>query len=225
MSVDWYNRIARRNGGYRGNFISTVVGVSGEDIFEQRLIAMLPNFASVLDAGCGHGEFTLSMAKYARQLIGFDNSVELLTIAQRLLDESPISNVQFVLATTKTELPFTDGQFDLIYDRRGPTSIINHSRILKSGGTIFGIHGNVDQVKERLHQNKFENITIETFNEAITYIPNKVEFTKFLSCIPGNPDHTLPEYEEEVESRMQQHLVDGKIAIRELKYIWSATKP
>lgn len=48
--------------------------------------------------------------------------------------------VEFVYATTKAEMPFEDGQFDLIYDRRGPTSIINHSRLLSSGGVIFGIH-------------------------------------------------------------------------------------
>ncbi|MCI3918979.1 class I SAM-dependent methyltransferase [Paenibacillus sp. TRM 82003] len=225
MGVEWYDMIAKRNGGYKGGYISTTEGTSAEEIFEQRLIEMLPGFQSVMDAGCGHGEFTLKMSKNTNRIIGFDNSMELLKIAQGLLDASTINNVEFVFATTKEEMPFSDGEFDLIYDRRGPTSIINHSRILKSGGTIFGIHNSVDKVEDRLHQNGLQNIEIEKYNEAITYFPNKNEFAKFLSCIPGNPDFALPDYEEELERKISENTVNGKIAIKELKYIWKAIKP
>lgn len=225
MSVEWYDMIAKRNGGYKGGYISTTEGTSAEEVFEQRLVEMLPRFHSVMDAGCGHGEFTLKMSEHAKKIIGFDNSTELLKIALGLLEASNTNNVEFVFATTKEEMPFSDGEFDLIYDRRGPTSIINHSRILKSGGTIFGIHNSVDKVEDYLHQNRFQNIEIEKYNEAITYIPNSIEFAKFLSCIPGNPDFTLPEYEEELERKIGENTVNGKIAVKELKYIWKAIKP
>src|SRR5690606_21142874 len=140
MGVDWYNSIALRNGGYRSNAIFSVEGISPEQIFEEELVSMLPKFESVLDAGCGHGEFTLKMSKYAKKLIGFDNSTEMIKIAKQILIESKQTNIEFVEASTKTELPFSNDQFDLVYDRRGPTSIINHPRILKTGGIIFGIH-------------------------------------------------------------------------------------
>ncbi|MFC4099132.1 class I SAM-dependent methyltransferase [Paenibacillus xanthanilyticus] len=81
MGIEWYDMIARRNGGYRSRAVYTVEGRSAEDRFEERLIQMLPRFQSVMDAGCGHGEFTLKMAKYARSIIGFDNSKELIKIA------------------------------------------------------------------------------------------------------------------------------------------------
>lgn len=225
MGVEWYDMIARRNGGYKTRAVFTVVGRSAEIEFEERLVGMLPNFKSLLDAGCGHGEFTLKVSKHASRIIGFDNSKELIRIAQASLESAGVDNVEFVYATTKSELPFHDGQFDLIYDRRGPTSIINHSRILAPGGTIFGIHTDVSAVKERLVANGFADITIEEFNESISYFPNIDEFAKFISDAPGNPDFTLPERRPELEEKAKEHVIDGKLAIREHKFIWKAVKP
>lgn len=225
MGVEWYDMIARRNGGYRGRATLSIEGVSAEEVFEKQLKEMLPNYPCVLDAGCVHGEFTLQMSKYANQIIGFDNSIEMIKIAKQLLDSSSVDNVEFVYATTKLELPFEDGQFDLIYDRRGPTSIINHSRLLASGGVIFGIHNNVDKVRERLAANGYEEIEIEEYNQAIMYFPNELEFAKFLSDIPGNPDYTSPELRIEFEKQLNESLIDGRIGVRELKYIWKAVKP
>lgn len=225
MSVEWYDLIARRNGGYKSNALFTVEGVSGEQIFKDRLIEMLPGFHSVLDAGCGHGEFTIKMSRYARSIIGFDNSIELIKIADSILEEAQVKNVQFTHASTKSDLPFYDGQFDLIYNRRGPTSILNHSGILKSGGTIFGIHsGALDIVKERLLTNGFINIEIEEFNNAIYHFPNEIEFAKFISAIPGNPDYMNPELCNELEKKIQENTIDGRLELKEYRYIWKAEK-
>lgn len=226
MGVDWYNSLAIRNGGYRSNAIFKVEGISAEQIFEQELISMLPNLHSVLDAGCGHGDFTLKMAKHANSIIGLDNSIEMIKIARATLKETNISNLLFIDTTTKQELPFSDGQFNLIYSRRGPTSIINHSRILQSGGTIFGIHsGSLDTVKERLMNNSYKDIEIREYNDAKIKFPNRNEFAKFISGIPGNPDYTMPEYKEELEKKIEENNNDGRIEMKEYRYIWKAMKP
>ncbi|NOV01188.1 class I SAM-dependent methyltransferase [Paenibacillus planticolens] len=225
MGIEWYDMIARRNGGYKSRAVFTVEGKSAEEVFEERLMTMLPNFKSVMDAGCGHGEFTLRMSSYARQITGFDNSQELISIAQTLLSSSNVQNVNFIYATTKTQMPFDDEEFDLIYDRRGPTSIINHSRLLTSGGVIFGIHTSIDAVKERLFKNRFKDIEIEELNEAIYYFPNEMEFAKFLSDIPGNPDYTSPELINELEEKIRENVIEGKLGVKEHKYIWKAIKP
>lgn len=227
MGMEWYDMIAKRNGGYKPNALYTVEGLYGEDVFEERLVKMLGNYNSILDAGCGHGEFTIKMSKYAKNIIGFDNSKELLKIAESILKESKVENVKFVYAWTKggLPLPFDDEQFDLIYDRRGPTSIINHSRILCSGGTIFGIHsGAIDIVKERLMNNNFINIEIEEFNEAVMYFPNEIEFTKVISATPGNPDYSLPQHKEELQTKINESRIDGKLVIKQWRYIWKANK-
>ncbi|WP_338552706.1 class I SAM-dependent methyltransferase [Paenibacillus sp. KS-LC4] len=226
MGIEWYDMIARRNGGYKNNAVFTIEGVSAEPIFEAKLVDMLPNFNSVLDAGCGHGDFTLKMSRHAKSIIGFDNSFEMIKIAETLLEESNVKNARFVYATTKSDLPFKDEQFDLIYDRRGPTSILNHSRILCSGGTIFGIHsGALDTVKNRLNSNGFINIEIEEFNSALIFFPNEIEFAKFISGSPGNPDYTKPELKKELEVKIEQSKMNGKLGLREYRYIWKANKP
>ncbi|URN93826.1 MAG: class I SAM-dependent methyltransferase [Candidatus Pristimantibacillus lignocellulolyticus] len=224
MGMEWYDMIAKRNGGYKNNAISTTIGVSSEQVFEENLITMFSEYSTVLDAGCGHGEFTLKMSKYANSIIGFDNSIELITIANELLSESKVSNVNFIHTTTKTELPFQDNQFDLIYNRRGPTSIIEHSKVLRSGGIIYGIHVSVDKVIQKLDVNGFVDIEIHEYNSAVSYYPNEEEYAKFLTCIPGNPDYTLPENKNQLMQKVSENMIDNKIGIREQKYIWKAVK-
>lgn len=226
MGMEWYDMIARRNGGYKSNAVFTVEGLSGEDVFEERLIHMLPNYHSVLDAGCGHGEFTLKMAEHAHHIVGFDWSVELLKIAETLRKEKNANNVRFVLATTKKDLPFQDDEFDLIYVRRGPGSIMDHSRVLRHGGTIIGIHSAaLEGIKEGLECNGFMDIEIEEFDEAIAYYPNEVEFMKAISSIPGNPDYSLPENRDELNRMIQENRINGRLGLKQWRYIWKARKP
>jgi SAM-dependent methyltransferase len=223
MGVDWYNSIAIRNGGYKSNARFVREGISAEDIFEQELINLLPNFDQVLDAGCGHGDFTIKVSQYAKSLTGFDNSIEMIKIAKA--SQAFVSNLEFIYTTTKEELPFLDGHFDLIYDRRGPTSILNHSRVLRSGGIVFGIHsGGLDKVKGLLHHNNFKDIEIREFNDSRIIFPNKEEFAKFISSVPGNPDYTDLKFEEELEMKIKENTINGIIQIKEYKYIWKASK-
>jgi len=227
MSVEWYDMIAKRNGGYKSDAVYSVEGNSGEYEFEERLTKMLPNFDSVLDSGCGHGEFTLKMSRYAKSLIGFDNSSELLKVAKAILsDRKDVDNVDFVYASTKTDLPFDDNQFDLIYTRRGPTSALNHSRILKPDGTVFGIHSaEKERVEQRLNDNGFIDITFEVYDEAFKCFPTEKEFTKYLSSMHGRPDYTLPENQAELQQLIAENTVDGQLKYKEWRYIWMAKKP
>lgn len=41
MKTDWYNMIAKKKGGYKSNAIYEVEGISGEQVFEDKLIALL----------------------------------------------------------------------------------------------------------------------------------------------------------------------------------------
>jgi len=80
MSDVWYNKIALRNGGYKNNAVYKQIGISGEDVFVKELLGLLKPTDYVLDAGCGHGEFTINVAKHVRHIVGFDYSNELIRI-------------------------------------------------------------------------------------------------------------------------------------------------
>ena len=228
MGMEWYDMIAKRNGGYKSDTVFTVEGISGEDVFEKELVQLLHNSKSTLDAGCGHGEFDIKMAKEAHKIIGFDWSIELLKIANSLKEHYKIDNVNFVHATTKAELLFEDGQFDLIYCRRGPTSIAYHSRVLRSGGTIYGIcpqYPNIiDSVSERLSHNGFVNIEINVFGDAILVFPNDKEFAKCLTAFPGNPDYTLPGSKHMLDEKVNENMINGRLCYNQWRFIWKATK-
>ncbi|QCT01042.1 type 11 methyltransferase [Paenibacillus algicola] len=224
MGVDWYNSIALRNGGYKTNAKFLIEGINAEEIYEQELIKLLPNFYQVLDAGCGHGDFTIRMSQFSKSIVGLDNSIELIKIAKS--NQVGRDNIEFVFISTKEELPFKDEQFDLIYDRKGPTSILNHSRILRSGGTVFGIHsGALELVKERLQQNGFIRIEIREYKESRIIFPNRNEYIKFVSDIPGNPDYSEERYKDELEKMIVENTFNGIIQIKDYKYIWKAQKP
>ncbi|MFW6272653.1 MAG: class I SAM-dependent methyltransferase [bacterium] len=227
--MDWYDMIAKRNGGYKSDAIYTVEGESGEEEFERRLTEMLPNYESVLDAGCGHGEFTLKMAQYARKIIGFDNSKELLKIAKSMLKEADnINNVEFIYGYTKDRngLPFEDEQFDLIYNRRGPTSIYNHIRIVRPGGKIFSIHpGCLEKAKERIKKGGFVDVKIEIFDKAYIYYPNEIEYAKALTATPGNPDYTLEENKDEFKKLAEANTINGRIGEQLWRYLVTARRP
>ena len=51
MSKAWYDMIALKNKGYKSNATYTVEGLSGEDVFEQRVIELLKGSSKALDAG------------------------------------------------------------------------------------------------------------------------------------------------------------------------------
>ena len=187
MSMDWYDMIARRNGGYKGRALYTLEGYSAEDIFEERLIKLLPQYTSVLDAGCGHGEFTLKMSEYTDHIMGFDNSEEMIKIARNSLHSSRITNVEFVCVSTKEKMPFEDKQFGLIYDRRGPTSIIDHGRLLQKGGVMIGIHTDITKVRECLERNAFKEIKIEEYNEALMIFSDEKELRHLSLRYPRKP--------------------------------------
>ncbi len=159
-------------------------------------------------------------------LVGFDNSTELLKIGEELKLHYDKENVQFVYASTREELPFEDSRFDLIYDRRGPTSILNHSRILRSGGTIFGIHSvEKNRVLEQIEMNGFVDAEIEEFDEALIIFPDEREFAKYLSASHGNPDYTLPENKATLKRLILENNRNGRLALKEWRYIWKARKP
>jgi SAM-dependent methyltransferase len=225
MSDVWYNQIALRNGGYLNKAKYKKIGFSGEDVFEQTLFELIKPTFIVLDAGCGHGDFTLRTAKLVKHIYGFDYSSALIRIAEENKKHSGILNIDFIFATTKAKLPFRDNQFDLVFSRRGPTSIIEHTYLLKDNSIIIGIHSaGKDTVIERLQKSGLRNIEIIEFPNSFLIFDNKNEYAEYLSSFPGNPDFLLPENRTELEKNIIENTVDGIIKVQEWRYIWKAIK-
>lgn len=227
MSKEWYDQIALKNQGYKSNAIYKVEGISGEDVFEVKLIELLKNSQNVLDAGCGDGEFTLRMGAYTKHITGFDNSKELLKLAQEKREFLKLENVHFVYSSTKESdaMPFDQESFDLIYSRRGPTSIIDHHHLLKKGGSMIGIHSSSkEKVLDKLNRSGLKLVDIKEYEDAVAIFPNERELLKYFSAFPGNPDYTLQENESEARKIVEAHFKDGRYTHNQWRYIWCALK-
>lgn len=226
-AIEWYNYIAKRNGGYKVNVPYEVCGESAEDVFERELILLIRD-RTVLDAGCGHGAFTLRMAGYAKEIVGYDFANEMIKIANRLKEEAEIRNAAFIPTVHGETLSFEDGFFDVIYNRRGPGSIVEQSGLLKPGGIITGIQmypipdGEItDRIKAT---GDYTDISMRVFQSAIIYFQNEADYAEYLSSFHLAPDYTLPENREAFEKILEKSHINGRIGIRESKQIWRAVK-
>jgi SAM-dependent methyltransferase len=225
MSDAWYDEIALRNGGYRSGAVFKRIGLSGEDAFERELIGLLELGCVVLDAGCGDGEFTLEIAERVGSIIGFDFSKEMVRIALEKKKRSGRENVEFRFASTKAPLPFRDGQFDLVYSRRGPTSIIEHSRLLKKGGCMMGIHSAAkDVVVRRIEESGLTGISVEEYPDSWLVFDDETEYAKYLTAFPGNPDFFLEENAGKLHGFALENAWEGRIRIQEWRFIWKGFK-
>lgn len=151
QSKDWQQQLGNQTGKYEYTWNAYTIGDSEYTIFEKLLSSVINPTTTVLDVGCGHGEFTCSWASRVKKIIGIDMTAEFIETANHTRRE--IESVEFVDGNTKDGFPFPDDYFDVIYTRRGPTNwypIAN--RVLKPGGNIFGLHpGDYSDVQEGLH--------------------------------------------------------------------------
>lgn len=81
-------------------------------LIAQRLHQLLGNGHSILEIGCGSGNFTALMARYSKSILGLDFSPAMLTVLQQRLLAEGIGNVQ--THTGKWEDFTTDAAFDYI---------------------------------------------------------------------------------------------------------------
>ncbi len=117
-------------------------GSDGEEEFDRELLRRTVR-KTVLDEGCGNGEFTLRIAKKARQIKGVDISTIALDQAKKSLTENKRSNVEFRFADASS-LPFPAKNFDIVYSRRGPGSdsirtLSEAYRVLRKNGVFMEI--------------------------------------------------------------------------------------
>lgn len=75
----------------------------------------VPKPQTILDVGCGGGQFTLQLAKQfpQAQVIGIDISSQAIEFAQNQLQETLLKNIKFDLSYS-TQLPFLPNSFDVV---------------------------------------------------------------------------------------------------------------
>ncbi len=121
---------------------------SGDNIVGEsfpELLEYLTKSDTILDLGCGHGMLTIDVARTAWEgnVIGIDKSEENISIAQKNMRESGVSNVRFVFCDG-LNMPYEDEVFDLAYSNkvfewaRDPISLLREQkRVVKKNGWVI----------------------------------------------------------------------------------------
>lgn len=89
----------------------------------------------VLDAGCGEGYFTNTVANVSSFVIGADLSKFAVAAGARSASRHGITNAAYITGSV-FELPLYDGGFDCVLSIMAPFAEAESARILKSGGAV-----------------------------------------------------------------------------------------
>jgi SAM-dependent methyltransferase len=236
----FYDKVAKKFGGYGFNtkkpkYISEYPNGIPEEVFKQKLIELASKDKNALDVGCGDGIFAFQMAKYFLDVVGIDFSAELLKIANEKQKELNIENCRFEVQDAE-KTSFSNGFFDVIFSRRGPTPYYEFYRILKPGGSfvmitigekdakslkeIFGRGQDYNKRNDPRLKNDIElikNIGFEiVFAEDYfydEYYPSFEEFDLFLQGVPIFEDFDSVKDKNFVEKYMREHMTEKGIKL------------
>jgi len=131
-------------------------------VLEQRVVHLLAPFTGderALDSGCGAGALSLALAPHVREVVGVDQSADLLEAGRELAP----ANVTLMEADA-TSLPFGWGEFALagclrvLHHVRRPELVVSElARVTRRGGRVLVVDqlGDVDPLRA-LEQDRFE---------------------------------------------------------------------
>ena len=126
---------------------------------------------SILEAGCGTGNFTREMCRYVGQVTAVDGSDAMLAVAKDKL--KGVTNVSFRNVDVRKQLPFDSQQFDGVLivhvvhhlDEVAPDGhlrtenleflISEFSRVLKKGAPLIIVTSTVEQLSKCFWHNYF----------------------------------------------------------------------
>jgi 23S rRNA (guanine745-N1)-methyltransferase len=133
--------MAQLYGGYHFTWQSSVAPHNGEDAYAELVQKHLAEDKDVLDAGCGHGDFTLAIASYCKSVWAYDRVQSFIEVAQALASERMIQNVTFICADSgageRGHVPVADNSFDLLISRRGDLRWIEDAKRIGRPGSVL----------------------------------------------------------------------------------------
>ena len=204
IQSDFYNNVKFPNYDDVEDF-GSLLDKSRRSIFVKKLDDEIPMGSNILEAGCGTGQLSIALSRYARQIYGIDLSKGSLIEAKQFINSNDIKSVH-LFRMNIFKLFFKENTFDVIISN----GVLHHTynpklafsklvRVLKPGGIIvIGLYHRYGRIIQKIRQSLIKNFSYsfkfldKRFREKIS---NKKKYAWFLDQYK-NPSETTHTYLE-----------------------------
>ena len=204
IQSDFYNDVKFPNYDNVESF-GSLLDKSRRSIFVKKLDDEIPMGSNILEAGCGTGQLSIALSRYARQIYGIDLSKGSLIEAKQFINSNDIKSVH-LFRMNIFKLFFEENTFDVIISN----GVLHHTynpklafsklvRVLKPGGIIvIGLYHRYGRIIQKIRQSLIKNFgdsfkfLDKRFREKISY---KKKYAWFLDQYK-NPSETTHTYLE-----------------------------
>lgn len=204
IQSDFYNDVKFPNYDNVEDF-GSLLDKSRRSIFVKKLDDEIPMGSNILEAGCGTGQLSIALSRYARQIYGIDLSKGSLIEAKQFINSNDIKSVH-LFRMNIFKLFFEENTFDVIISN----GVLHHTynpklafsklvRVLKPGGIIvIGLYHRYGRIIQKIRQSLIKNFgdsfkfLDKRFREKISY---KKKYAWFLDQYK-NPSETTHTYLE-----------------------------
>ena len=204
IQSDFYNNVKFPNYDDVEDF-GSLLDKSRRSIFVKKLDDEIPMGSNILEAGCGTGQLSIALSRYARQIYGIDLSKGSLIEAKQFINSNDIKSVH-LFRMNIFKLFFEENTFDVIISN----GVLHHTynpklafsklvRVLKPGGIIvIGLYHRYGRIIQKIRQSLIKNFgdsfkfLDKRFREKIS---DKKKYAWFLDQYK-NPSETTHTYLE-----------------------------
>ena len=204
IQSDFYNDVKFPNYDNVEGF-GSLLDKSRRSIFVKKLDDEIPMGSNILEAGCGTGQMSIALSRYARQIYGIDLSKGSLIEAKQFINSNDIKSVH-LFRMNIFKLFFEENTFDVIISN----GVLHHTynpklafsklvRVLKPGGIIvIGLYHRYGRIIQKIRQSLIKNFgdsfkfLDKRFREKIS---DKKKYAWFLDQYK-NPSETTHTYLE-----------------------------
>lgn len=145
------------------------------DYYKNRLSNLnLINLDSILDAGCGMGQWSLAMSHLNKNIFGIDVCTQRLFIANHLAKSTQTKNCHFQYSPIEKTI-FESQSMDAIFCygvltfTSIPRSIAEFGRLLKKGGLLYINYNALGWYLHTFFQKGLKNKNIKEIKESLKY--------------------------------------------------------
>ena len=204
IQSDFYNDVKFPNYDDVEDF-GSLLDKSRRSIFVKKLDDEIPMGSNILEAGCGTGQMSIVLSRYARTIYGIDLSKGSLIEAKQFINSNDIKSVH-LFRMNIFKLFFKENTFDVIISN----GVLHHTynpklafsklvRVLKPGGIIvIGLYHRYGRIIQKIRQSLIKNFgdsfkfLDKRFREKIS---DKKKYAWFLDQYK-NPSETTHTYLE-----------------------------